>query len=67
MDDGVATLGPNMVTGCKGVFAGGDMVPSERLLDIAQEVIKQRWGHYEELATRNAADFHPDARREQES
>ena len=25
--DGVIKVGPNMMTGCKGVFAGGDMVP----------------------------------------
>ena len=35
-----------------------------RLLEIAQHVVHQRWGVYEEMATRNAAAFHPDARRE---
>ncbi len=35
-----------------------------RLLDIAQKGVLQRWSVYEEMATRNAADFHPDARRE---
>jgi pyruvate-ferredoxin/flavodoxin oxidoreductase len=35
-----------------------------RLMEIAQEVVKQRWADYEEMATRNAADFHPDARRD---
>ena len=38
---------------------------AERLLQIAQDVVYQRWSTYEEMATRNAADFHPDARRTQ--
>ena len=33
--DGVIKVGPNMMTGCKGVFAGGDMVPSERTVTVA--------------------------------
>ncbi len=37
---------------------------AERLLKIAQKVVLQRWSVYEEAATRNAADFHPDARRD---
>jgi len=40
---------------------------AERLMAIAQEVVKQRWAQYEEMATRNADDFHPDARREHDS
>lgn len=48
-------------------LAKENQAEAERLLDIAQEAIKQRWSQYEELATLNAADFHPDARREQES
>jgi pyruvate-ferredoxin/flavodoxin oxidoreductase len=36
---------------------------AERLLDIAQEVVYQRWAVYERMATREAAQFHPDARR----
>ncbi len=35
-----------------------------RLLEIAEKSVRQRWALYEEMATRNAADFHPDARRE---
>lgn len=35
-----------------------------RLLEIAEKVVNQRWAVYEEMATRNAADFHPDARRD---
>ncbi len=33
--DGVVKVGPNMMTGHKGIFAGGDMVPSERTLTVA--------------------------------
>jgi NADPH-dependent glutamate synthase beta subunit-like oxidoreductase len=33
--DGTVVVGPNMMTGCPGVFAGGDMVPSERSVTIA--------------------------------
>jgi NADPH-dependent glutamate synthase beta subunit-like oxidoreductase len=28
--DGVVAVGPDMMTGCPGIFAGGDMVPAER-------------------------------------
>ncbi|MBT6032861.1 MAG: NAD(P)-binding protein [Kordiimonadaceae bacterium] len=34
-DDGTVVVGPNMMTGCEGIFAGGDMVPSERTVTIA--------------------------------
>ncbi len=33
--DGVVQVGPNMMTGCPGIFAGGDMVPSERTVTVA--------------------------------
>ncbi|HEX8987365.1 MAG TPA: NAD(P)-binding protein [Rhodocyclaceae bacterium] len=32
--DGVVQVGPNMMTGAKGIFAGGDMVPSERTVTV---------------------------------
>jgi 2-oxoacid:acceptor oxidoreductase delta subunit (pyruvate/2-ketoisovalerate family) len=35
MDDGVVAVGPNMMTGHPGIFAGGDMVPSERTVTVA--------------------------------
>jgi 2-oxoacid:acceptor oxidoreductase delta subunit (pyruvate/2-ketoisovalerate family) len=35
IDDGVVTVGPNMMTGSEGIFAGGDMVPSERTVTVA--------------------------------
>ncbi len=34
VDDGVVQVGPNMMTGCEGVFAGGDMVPAERTVTV---------------------------------
>ena len=33
--DGTVVVSPNMMTGAQGVFAGGDMVPSERSVTIA--------------------------------
>jgi NADPH-dependent glutamate synthase beta subunit-like oxidoreductase/Pyruvate/2-oxoacid:ferredoxin oxidoreductase delta subunit len=33
--DGVVAVGPNMMTGHPGVFAGGDMVPAERTVTVA--------------------------------
>ena len=35
IDDGVVQVGENMMTGAEGVFAGGDMVPSERTVTVA--------------------------------
>jgi 2-oxoacid:acceptor oxidoreductase delta subunit (pyruvate/2-ketoisovalerate family) len=35
LKDGVVQVGPNMMTGAKGIFAGGDMVPSERTVTVA--------------------------------
>jgi NADPH-dependent glutamate synthase beta subunit-like oxidoreductase len=35
MEDGVVQVEENMMTGAEGVFAGGDMVPSERTVTIA--------------------------------
>jgi 2-oxoacid:acceptor oxidoreductase delta subunit (pyruvate/2-ketoisovalerate family) len=34
MKDGVVEVGPNMMTGYAGIFAGGDMVPSERTVTV---------------------------------
>ncbi|MGB3077786.1 MAG: NAD(P)-binding protein [Saprospiraceae bacterium] len=34
-DDGTVIVGPDMMTGSKGIFAGGDMVPGERSVTIA--------------------------------
>jgi NADPH-dependent glutamate synthase beta subunit-like oxidoreductase len=34
-DDGTVIVGPDMMTGVRGIFAGGDMVPGERSVTIA--------------------------------
>ena len=34
VSDGVVEVGPNMMTGHEGVFAGGDMVPAERTVTV---------------------------------
>jgi 2-oxoacid:acceptor oxidoreductase delta subunit (pyruvate/2-ketoisovalerate family) len=34
VDDGVVKVGPNMMTGHPGIFAGGDMVPAERTVTV---------------------------------
>jgi len=34
VDDGVVQVGPNMMTGHPGIFAGGDMVPAERTVTV---------------------------------
>lgn len=35
VDDGVVAVGPDMMTGCPGIFAGGDMVAAERSVTVA--------------------------------
>ena len=35
IEDGVVKVGTNMMTGCAGLFAGGDMVPAERTVTVA--------------------------------
>ncbi|MET1010363.1 MAG: NAD(P)-binding protein [Gaiellaceae bacterium] len=35
VDDGVVKVGSDMMTGCPGIFAGGDMVPAERTVTVA--------------------------------
>jgi len=35
IDDGVVAVGPDLMTGHPGIFAGGDMVPAERTVTVA--------------------------------
>jgi Pyruvate:ferredoxin oxidoreductase and related 2-oxoacid:ferredoxin oxidoreductases, beta subunit len=42
-----------------------DPAEAERLGELAQQSVRQRWEIYEEMATRRAADFPADARRDQ--
>ena len=39
-----------------------DPASAERMLQVAQQTIDQRWTQYEELSTRSATDFEDDAR-----
>jgi len=43
--DGTVTVGPNMMTGCPGIFAGGDLVPGERTVTAAVGHGKQAARH----------------------
>jgi pyruvate-ferredoxin/flavodoxin oxidoreductase len=45
-------------------LANTDPTEAERLQDLAQETVRQRWQIYEEMATRSAKDFPADARRD---
>jgi 2-oxoacid:acceptor oxidoreductase delta subunit (pyruvate/2-ketoisovalerate family) len=35
IEDGVVTVGPDLMTGHPGIFAGGDMIPSDRTVTVA--------------------------------
>ena len=43
--DGTVMVGPNMMTGCPGIFAGGDLVPGERTVTAAVGHGKQAARH----------------------
>jgi NADPH-dependent glutamate synthase beta subunit-like oxidoreductase len=45
VERGVVQVGPDMMTGVEGVFAGGDMVPSERTVTVAVGHGKQAARH----------------------
>ena len=45
VDDGVVQVGPNMMTGHPGIFAGGDMVPAERTVTVGVGHGKQAARH----------------------
>ena len=46
------------------MLATADPPEAERLAALAQEAVRRRWDVYEEMATRPAGSFPPDARRE---
>jgi 2-oxoacid:acceptor oxidoreductase delta subunit (pyruvate/2-ketoisovalerate family) len=60
--DGVVKVGPNMMTGRKGVFAGGDMAPSERTVTVAVGHGKKAARHID--AFLRGADYQPAAKHE---
>ncbi|MNT71751.1 Pyruvate-flavodoxin oxidoreductase [compost metagenome] len=41
------------------VLAQSHPEEAERLMQVAQQVVWQRWSTYEEMATREASHFHP--------
>ena len=45
-------------------LANTNPAEAERLQDLAQETVRQRWQIYEEMATRSASDFPADARKD---
>ena len=45
-------------------LAKADPTEAERLGGLAQQAVDQRWDVYEEMATRGAADFPADARKD---
>ena len=45
-------------------LANRDPAEAERLGDLAQQSVRQRWQIYEEMATRSAGDFPADARKD---
>ncbi len=44
------------------MLAQADPDEAERMLELAQRTVDQRWATYEEMATRNASQFETDAR-----
>jgi formate dehydrogenase (NADP+) beta subunit len=53
--DGTVVVGPDMMTGCRGIFAGGDMVPSERTVTTAVGHGKKAARHIDRWLRREAA------------
>ena len=62
--DGTVTVSASMMTGCPGVFAGGDMVPSERTVTVGVGHGKKAARNIDEWlrdATRPTVPKHPPA------
>ena len=57
--DGTVQVGPNMMTGLSGLFAGGDMVPSERTVTVAVGHGKKAARHIDEWLRGVTADNAP--------
>ncbi len=58
--DGVVAVGPNMMTGHPGVFAGGDMVPAERTVTVGVGHGKRAARHID--AWLRGSELHPPPR-----
>jgi len=57
--DGTVQVAPNMMTGLPGLFAGGDMVPSERTVTVAVGHGKKAARHIDEWLRGAAASVSP--------
>jgi NADPH-dependent glutamate synthase beta subunit-like oxidoreductase len=57
--DGTVLVSPSMMTGCAGVFAGGDMVPAERTITVGTGHGKKAARHIDAYL-RGAAPVRPD-------
>jgi 2-oxoacid:acceptor oxidoreductase delta subunit (pyruvate/2-ketoisovalerate family) len=57
IEDGVVQVGPNMMTGYPGIFAGGDMVPAERTVTVGVGHGKKAARHIDAWLRR--ADYEP--------
>jgi 2-oxoacid:acceptor oxidoreductase delta subunit (pyruvate/2-ketoisovalerate family) len=62
IEDGVVQVGPNMMTGYPGIFAGGDMVPAERTVTVGVGHGKKAARHIDAWLRR--ADYEPAAKHE---
>ena len=62
IENGVVKVGPNMMTGHAGIFAGGDMVPSERTVTVAVGHGKKAARHID--AWLRGTSYQPAARHE---
>jgi len=59
VDDGVVQVGPNLMTGHPGIFAGGDMVPAERTVTVAVGHGKKAARHIDAWFRAGAIDAPP--------
>ncbi|RZU53227.1 NADPH-dependent glutamate synthase beta subunit-like oxidoreductase [Krasilnikovia cinnamomea] len=56
--DGTVTVSASLMTGCPGVFAGGDMVPAERTVTVGVGHGKKAARHIDAYLRRTVADEH---------
>ena len=52
VEDGVVKVGPNLMTGHAGIFAGGDMVPAERTVTVGDRARQEGRRQHRRLAAR---------------
>ena len=55
-------VGPNMMTGYPGIFAGGDMVPAERTVTVARRARQEGGALHRRLAARHRVHARAQAR-----